>query len=253
MASSLLTSIFAGLLLFIAQVRAETHTISFDNKCGYGDPQLIQGGKVLTNSSYTSNGVFSSGIAYLQTGGCGFNGEGCTLLEMTLTNPTSVAGSGSSTDISLITPHAFVVPVAFAYENGCDGQGVACNSADCSTAFFQPDDTTVQVACQADNVNLLITFCGTDSSPPQSSSTPPPAKPTTKAATSSSASPSAVVHVAHSSTVASSSLHTTQTASSTATSTTATSSPKKCQNNKRKRSQRRNLESHRKRSRSFHH
>lgn len=33
-----------------------------------------------------------------------FNGEGCTLIETTLTNPTS-AGSGSSTDISLIPPY----------------------------------------------------------------------------------------------------------------------------------------------------
>ena len=36
-------------------------------------------------------------------GGCGFNGEGCTLVEVTLQNPTT-AGSGSSADISLIEP-----------------------------------------------------------------------------------------------------------------------------------------------------
>lgn len=36
-------------------------------------------------------------------GSCGDNGEGCTLVETTLVNPTT-PGSGSSTDISLIPP-----------------------------------------------------------------------------------------------------------------------------------------------------
>ena len=45
-------------------------------------------------------------------GGCGFNGEGCTLIETTLVNPTS-PGSGSSTDISLIPPHSFSVTSGF--------------------------------------------------------------------------------------------------------------------------------------------
>lgn len=38
-----------------------------------------------------------------RSGGCGFNGDGCTLVEFTLVNPTS-PGSGSSADISLISP-----------------------------------------------------------------------------------------------------------------------------------------------------
>lgn len=43
------------------------------------------------------------GFCFLQKGNCGFNGEGCTLVETTLQNPTT-AGSGSSTDLSLIPP-----------------------------------------------------------------------------------------------------------------------------------------------------
>ncbi|KAI0645548.1 hypothetical protein C8Q79DRAFT_911084 [Trametes meyenii] len=140
--------------------RAEQHTIRFDNKCGKGTPQLIQGGKVLsTGQDYTSNGPFSAGIAYLQTGGCGFNGENCSLLEMTLVNPTA-PGAGSSTDISLITPHAFNVETSFSYFGGCDGQGATCADNKCKSAFFIPDDNQVQVQCETENVNLLITFCG---------------------------------------------------------------------------------------------
>ncbi|EIW63513.1 uncharacterized protein TRAVEDRAFT_69488 [Trametes versicolor FP-101664 SS1] len=143
-----------------AFVRAETHTIRFENKCGKGTPQLIQGGKVLsTGADYTVNGVFSAGIAYLQTGECLFNGENCSTLEMTLVNPTA-PGAGSSTDISLIAPHKFNVPTSFSYFGGCDGQGTTCDSATCKTAFFQPDDNQVQVQCESNNVNLLITFCG---------------------------------------------------------------------------------------------
>jgi hypothetical protein len=48
------------------------------------------------------------------TGECLFNGEECTLIELNLNNPTT-PGSGSSADISLISPHAFNVPAAFWY------------------------------------------------------------------------------------------------------------------------------------------
>ena len=51
----------------------------------------------------------------IPAGECLFNGEHCSLLEMTLVNPTQ-PGAGSSTDISLITPHAFNVPTSFRYE-----------------------------------------------------------------------------------------------------------------------------------------
>ncbi|KAI0027321.1 glycopeptide [Vararia minispora EC-137] len=142
-------------------VNAETHTtITLDNRCGYGTPMLIgQGGAVLsTGGPYTSNGPLIGAIAYLQTGGCGFNGENCLLLETTLRNPPC-AGCGSSTDLSLISPHAFQVTTGFGYYNGCDGAGADCTNANCGTAFHQPSDTFVQVACQANDVNLAITFC----------------------------------------------------------------------------------------------
>ncbi|OCH95100.1 hypothetical protein OBBRIDRAFT_831202 [Obba rivulosa] len=159
MSSTLVIAAIAAVLFATAGVNAETHTIRFNNQCGHGTPQLIQGGNVLsTGDDYTSNGVFSAGIAYLQTGNCGFNGEECTMVEMTLVNPTS-PGSGSSTDITLIAPHAFNVQTSFSYFNGCNGSGANCASADCNTAFFQSDDNQVQVQCETNNVDLLISFC----------------------------------------------------------------------------------------------
>ncbi|KAI1792176.1 hypothetical protein LXA43DRAFT_364350 [Ganoderma leucocontextum] len=155
---SFATTILA-LAALVGSVVGETHTVHFDNRCGFGSPVLIAGGKVLsTGGDYTSNGPLTAAIAYLQTGNCGFNGDGCTLVETTLVNPTA-PGSGSSTDISLIPPHAFSVTSGFGYYNGCEGTGADCNSGSCSTAFFQPDDTHVQVACQNNDVNLVITFC----------------------------------------------------------------------------------------------
>ncbi|KAF5355026.1 hypothetical protein D9756_005602 [Leucocoprinus leucothites] len=140
-------------------VSAERHTVTFDNRCGFGTPTLIQGGNVLsTGGAYTVNGPLTAAIAYLQTGSCGFNGDGCTLVEVTLINPTS-PGSGSSADISLIPPHTFSVTSGFGYYNGCDGTGTDCTSASCPMAFRKPEDTWAQVACQANDVNIAITFC----------------------------------------------------------------------------------------------
>ncbi|KAF4621180.1 hypothetical protein D9613_001131 [Agrocybe pediades] len=131
----------------------------FFYRCGRGTPRLIQGPNVLsTGGDYVSNGPLRGAIAYLQTGSCGFNGEGCTLIETTLVNPTS-PGSGSSTDISLISPLKFSVTSGFGYYNGCDGAGANCEGPSCSTAFKKPSDTHVQVACQKNDVNLAITFC----------------------------------------------------------------------------------------------
>ncbi|THU98808.1 Glp-like protein [Dendrothele bispora CBS 962.96] len=153
-------SLFATVSALVASAHAESHTVIFDNRCGFGTPTLIQGPNVLGtgNGPFNFGGPLISAIAYLQTGGCGFNGEGCTLIETTLRNPTS-PGSGSSTDISLIPPHAFSVTSGFGYFNGCDGAGADCTNPNCPTAFFNPDQTDRQVACQADNVNLAITFC----------------------------------------------------------------------------------------------
>ncbi|KAI5118440.1 hypothetical protein M0805_009718 [Coniferiporia weirii] len=155
----MLSILLSTVLLAVIGARAESHEVIFTNNCGFGTPMLIQGPNVLsTGGSVIIDGALISAIAYLQTGSCGFNGEGCTLIETTLVNPTS-PGSGSSTDISLIPPHAFSVTSGFGYFGGCDGAGADCTNPNCPTAFFTPGETNVQVACQADNVNLAITFC----------------------------------------------------------------------------------------------
>ncbi|KAI9450295.1 hypothetical protein BJY52DRAFT_1303151 [Lactarius psammicola] len=163
-------SLVAALITSIGLSRAESHTIRFDNQCGTGTPQLVIGGKILSNGEdWTSNGP-EAGIAYLQTGQCSLNGEHCTLLEFNLNNP-ACAGCGSSVDISLVDPHALNVPITFSYFNGCDGQGATCTTPDCRTAFHRSSDNQVQVACQDDNVDLLITFCSdgnSDQTPPAS-------------------------------------------------------------------------------------
>ncbi|KAF8190791.1 Glp-like protein [Pholiota molesta] len=154
---SMSSFLLAGMVI---STRAETHTVHFANNCGFGTPTLIQGSNILsTGRDVTFNGPLFSAIAYLQTGKCGFNGEGCTLIETTLTNPNNGPGSGSSTDISLIPPHSFSVTSGFGYYGGCDGAGADCTSGGCNTAFHNPNDNKVQVACQANNVNLAITFC----------------------------------------------------------------------------------------------
>ncbi|KAE9409405.1 hypothetical protein BT96DRAFT_592553 [Gymnopus androsaceus JB14] len=158
MFSSKLAALVAS-AAFIAGAQAESHTVTFTNLCGKGVPTLKANGVTLSNGgAYTSNGPLEAAIAYLDVG-CGANGEGCTMIETTLINPTS-PGSGSSTDITLISPHAFSVTTGFGYYNGCDGAGADCNNADCSNAFLTTStNTDVQVACQVDNVNLAITFC----------------------------------------------------------------------------------------------
>ncbi|KAH7926148.1 hypothetical protein BV22DRAFT_1033167 [Leucogyrophana mollusca] len=154
--STLALMIFSAL---ISGARAESHTITFTNNCKYGTPTLVQNGNILsTGGAYTNDGPIEAAIAYLQTGACGLNGESCTMVETTLVNPTT-AGSGSSTDITLIPPHEFSVTTGFGYYNGCDGAGADCTDADCTTAFHSSDQTWVQVPCQADNVDLAITFC----------------------------------------------------------------------------------------------
>ncbi|KAJ3789719.1 hypothetical protein GGU10DRAFT_383914 [Lentinula aff. detonsa] len=154
---SLELAIFVTAVIAVG-AQAETHTVTFTNLCGKGVPTLKANGVTLsTGGAYTSNGPLEGAIAYLDVG-CGANGEGCTMIETTLVNPTT-AGSGSSTDITLISPHSFSVTTGFGYYNGCDGAGADCTSSSCSTAFRVDSDTGVQVACQVDNVDLAITFC----------------------------------------------------------------------------------------------
>ncbi|KAJ7144482.1 glycopeptide [Mycena epipterygia] len=143
------------LAIAVGNVRAETHTVQFTDLCGSGTPTLIQAGEVLSTGAFINNGPLLGAIAYLQTGACGVNGEGCTLIEATLTN----AGF-SSADLSLIPPHTFSIGSGFSYFNGCDGLGADCTNADCPTARHNSADSCAALACDSENVNLAITFCG---------------------------------------------------------------------------------------------
>ncbi|EIM83160.1 uncharacterized protein STEHIDRAFT_182876 [Stereum hirsutum FP-91666 SS1] len=149
---------FATLAAFaVVNVQAESHTITFANYCGYGTPTLVsQSGQILsTGGAYNAGGPIIGAIAYLQTGGCGLNGDYCTTVETTLKNGVGA----SSTDITLIPDHEFNVAAGFGYYNGCDNTGADCTYYGCPTAFYVPTDTHVQVGCSTDNVDLTITFC----------------------------------------------------------------------------------------------
>ncbi|KAF7368078.1 Glycopeptide [Mycena sanguinolenta] len=192
MFSSIKAATLAVIAVAIGHALAESHTVTFSNRCGHGTPKLIgQHGAVLSSGgAHTSHGPLIGAIAYLQTGNCGFNGEGCTLVETTLKNPTT-PGSGSSTDISphsspthsrlppasskpqlhLVIDSPHILPVVmlvlalqlaltvssfhyfllFKFFNHSVGK-----NAKCKTAFHKSTDTGVQVACQADNANLVV-------------------------------------------------------------------------------------------------
>jgi len=166
-------AVVAAFLATVVQAD-EKHTIRFDNRCGFGTPILVQGGKILsTGEDYTSKGVLSSATAYLQTGQCLLDGENCTLMGMTLRNPTTTGG-GSSADISSMPPYGFSVSTSFSYFGGCDGIGATCSDEKCSTVFSKFGHSQDQLACQENNVNILITFCGdvTEGTPPFSAAAP---------------------------------------------------------------------------------
>ncbi|CCM01442.1 uncharacterized protein FIBRA_03494 [Fibroporia radiculosa] len=154
MISKVTIALLAATLAFM-HVRGESHTVTFTNNCGYGTPYLWgpDGALLSTGGAYTSNGPADGLIAYLQTGNCGNNGEGCTLVEASLNNVDS------SADISLIPPHEFSVTSGFGYYNGCDGAGADCTYDGCPDAFYNSGETGVQVGCSAANVDLAITFC----------------------------------------------------------------------------------------------
>ncbi|PCH36247.1 hypothetical protein WOLCODRAFT_156960 [Wolfiporia cocos MD-104 SS10] len=138
----------------LVPARAETHTVTFINNCGYGTPMLeSQNGDVLsTGAAYTTNGPLIA-IAFLQTGVCGPDGENCAIVETTLKN------GNSSTALCPNPPYGSQAIIGFSYYNGCDGLGSDCPSATCTDAVQQPNDTCVSVECTADNVDLAITFC----------------------------------------------------------------------------------------------
>ncbi|TDL24174.1 hypothetical protein BD410DRAFT_827202 [Rickenella mellea] len=167
-----MSSLFIPVILLarVIAVNAEEHIIRFKNDCGSGTPTLVRGGQILPLSNnggyqdFTSTNPFESAIAYLQTSDqkCLLNGENCVLVEMNMNNP-SCPGCGSSVDLSLITPHKYQDSTAFSFWGGdgtCDGLGAVCSDPNCSTAFHQSNDNQVQRYCNSNNVNLLITFCG---------------------------------------------------------------------------------------------
>ncbi|KAI5889634.1 uncharacterized protein SCHCODRAFT_02635165 [Schizophyllum commune H4-8] len=248
----------AVLLLRSTLVTAESHTIKFDNQCGYGTPTLIQGGNTLSlndANEYTSNGQFAAAIAYLQTGDCKYNGEGCMTTEITLVNPSS-AGSGSSVDLSLIPPLAFNVPTTFSYYGGCDGDGKTCDSDSCGVnAFFISTDYQAQVQCQEDDVNLLITFCGNGNGASQSSEAASSPTSFSTAASSSDAASSTAASSAPASSVPSSGASTPSSTSPSATSKailSAETGNARCANRVRRRAERRNAKRVAKHRRSGH-
>lgn len=144
-----------AILASAALAAAELHIVWFDNRCGNGEPVIVQNGEQLSSGdySYIFRGPATAASAFLQDGSCGAAGENCTLVEFTLVDGVN------SADISLIEPHTFSQSVGFAYSNGCDGEGKTCASADCPEAFHDADDFDAEVQCARNDVNLNITFC----------------------------------------------------------------------------------------------
>lgn len=139
--------------LFVAAVtftgvRAETHTATFTNQCGYGTPNLSGPNGVLssTGQAVTFNSPAEGLYAYLQTGNCGSNGEGCPVVNASLVNGDSCA----STEI--LPPDT----IGFCFYNGCDGVGFDCTSRPTDPITGQE---VYSACCAADNVDLAITFC----------------------------------------------------------------------------------------------
>ncbi|KLO16734.1 hypothetical protein SCHPADRAFT_198186 [Schizopora paradoxa] len=142
----------------VATVAAETHTINFINNCGFGTPSIFLNGITLppTGADFTSNGPIIDAVAYLQDGSCNPDGDNCAVVVTTLQNPT-LTGNGSCTEILLLPPHTFEVPIGFSYSNGCDGEGEQCNVADCPISFGPTPGQCL--TCDADNVDIIISFC----------------------------------------------------------------------------------------------
>ncbi|KAK0467372.1 glycopeptide [Armillaria novae-zelandiae] len=125
--------------------KAESHTVKLINQCGTGTPTLSQNFIILsTGADYTATGPFESAIAWLETNDCDFNGRYCTIVEITLKNPTA-PGAGSSVDLSIIEPNnVFNVPASFSYFNGCEGEGKSSTDWD---ALVQCEDDDVNGSC----------------------------------------------------------------------------------------------------------
>ncbi|KAH9931888.1 uncharacterized protein B0H18DRAFT_988459, partial [Fomitopsis serialis] len=112
----------------VAAMALFTHTVTFTNDCGYGTvPQSMGPNGTLLSTGQPVTFDASGFIQLLQTGNCGSNGEGCTIR-----------------------------PTGFGFYNGCDGVGVDCTSAECQPV---PGQKSLSACCDADNVDLAITFC----------------------------------------------------------------------------------------------
>ncbi|KAF9820826.1 hypothetical protein IEO21_01053 [Rhodonia placenta] len=151
---------------FAVKVNAETHTVSFTNECCTdrycSQPYLLgENGEIVLSTggeSYTSDGplvdLISDAFLMIRShfiGSCGDSGEGCTVVNATLTN------TGSSVSLELTPPYAFSVTTGFGFYNGCDG-GFDCTSVEC-TEPYGVSPGPISVECSAPNVDLAITFC----------------------------------------------------------------------------------------------
>ncbi|KAJ6462141.1 hypothetical protein C8R45DRAFT_1178586 [Mycena sanguinolenta] len=159
MFSSIKAATLAVIAVAAGKALAESHTVTFENKCGFGTPTLIsEGGAVLSTGAPYTSGPLIGAIAYLQTGSCGLYGQNCTVVEITLMNPT-IPGTGSISDISLVPPHDFSVATGFGYLGACSGAGADCTNSACPNAFKEPTDHSEAVACHADDADLVVLFC----------------------------------------------------------------------------------------------
>lgn len=137
---------FAIAALSAAVVKAESHTVSFINNCGYGLPTLEQGGESIginENYTYINDGPLTNAVAYLDTGDCGFYGSGCTSFDFTLENGDSSA---------IYALNGYNVPGGFQYYHGCSGS-FNCTNENCGDLLIQ------EIDCSANNVDIRFTFC----------------------------------------------------------------------------------------------
>ncbi|KAF8600276.1 hypothetical protein BDV93DRAFT_496924 [Ceratobasidium sp. AG-I] len=165
--SILSTTVFAAITsLGVASLSIrdwqESHTITFQNNCGKGTPQLQRNGKILsTGEPFTQKGRHLVATAWLATDGCGPSGENCTLVELDLMNAINTT-TDSSTNILIADQYKFSVPVKFQYFGSCSTsneclsasccpQGAVCNDS-------EPDNMSERL-CLANNANVAITFC----------------------------------------------------------------------------------------------
>ncbi|KAK0432955.1 glycopeptide, partial [Armillaria borealis] len=103
--------------------------------------------------------MINQSMHWLETDDCSFNRRYCTIIEITLKNPTA-PGAGSSVDLGIIElNNVFNIPASFSYINGCEGEGKSCYSLDCPDAFHVATDWDALVQCKDDDTGIIVTFC----------------------------------------------------------------------------------------------